>query len=414
MMRIPTNLHQQYPLETLVHLQRVNQSLHIYIENELKEVQDISPYLSLFKRRSSFKGRLKKDGIMPIRYARLHQHSYYSILDSLMSPKQMSELSEYYSAITDHGVLTGYFEFYQHMKKRNQIPIIGMEAYCEDIQGQQTRNHLVLLVENEQGLQNLIKLRSLAATNFHYRPHLKWEWLETYHEGLICLTACVSGEIPKAFRQQNPDLALTVLNRLISVFGRNQVFLEIQRHGIEPEEQVNPGIEWLSAQTGIPIVATSDSHYAKKEDAYIHGLVKQMTKSQNRSNIIRSQAALNITAVIMQNKNSPQESGAMVKASAGTIEFLPVCRVTNLSRALETLKQNGFWCIGMDGYAKHSIDKINKNAKIAVVMGSEGKGLRRLVQDNCDDTVKLLINPNVESLNVSVAAAIALYELSKF
>ena len=280
MMRIPTNLHQQYPLETLVHLQRVNQSLHIYIENELKEVQDISPYLSLFKRRSSFKGRLKKDGIMPIRYARLHQHSYYSILDSLMSPKQMSELSEYYSAITDHGVLTGYFEFYQHMKKRNQIPIIGMEAYCEDIQGQQTRNHLVLLVENEQGLQNLIKLRSLAATNFHYRPHLKWEWLETYHEGLICLTACVSGEIPKAFRQQNPDLALTVLNRLISVFGRNQVFLEIQRHGIEPEEQVNPGIEWLSAQTGIPIVATSDSHYAKKEDAYIHGLVKQMTKSK--------------------------------------------------------------------------------------------------------------------------------------
>ena len=88
--------------------------------------------------------------------------------------------------------------------------------------------------------------------------------------------------------------------------------------------------------------------------------------------------------------------------------------MTNLSRALETLKQNGFWCIGMDGYAKHSIDKINKNAKIAVVMGSEGKGLRRLVQDNCDDTVKLLINPNVESLNVSVAAAIALYELSKF
>lgn len=143
-------------------------------------------------------------------------------------------------------------------------------------------------------------------------------------------------------------------------------------------------------------------------------VLDQVSDPQNIGAIIRSCAAFNISALIMQDKNSPQESGAMVKASAGTIEFLPVCRVTNLSRALETLKQNGFWCIGMDGYAKHSIDKINKNAKIAVVMGSEGKGLRRLVQDNCDDTVKLLINPNVESLNVSVAAAIALYELSKF
>ena len=94
--------------------------------------------------------------------------------------------------------------------------------------------------------------------------------------------------------------------------------------------------------------------------------------------------------------------------------FLPICRVTNLSRALETLKNNGFWCVGMDGYASQTIDLMNKKGKIAVVMGSEGKGLRRLVQDNCDDTVKLLINPNVESLNVSVAAAIALYELSKF
>lgn len=279
-MRIKTNLNQEFPLDTLVLLQQADNLLEIYVGGELKETQVILPYLSLFERRSTFMGRLKADGIMPIRYARLHQHSYYSILDSLMSPKQMAQFSEYYSAITDHGVLTGYFEFYQAMKKEGQVPIIGMEAYCEDIEGKQTRNHLVLLVESEQGLQNLIKLRTLAAENFHYRPHLKWEWLNQHHEGLICLTACVSGEIPKAFRNDNPQLALKVLNQLIEVFGKNNVFLEIQRHGIEPEEKVNPGIEWLSLETGVPIVATTDSHYAKPEDAYVHGLVKQMTGGQ--------------------------------------------------------------------------------------------------------------------------------------
>ena len=103
----------------------------------------------------------------------------------------------------------------------------------------------------------------------------------------------------------------------------------------------------------------------------------------------------------------------MVKASAGTIEHLPISRVTNLNRAIEKLKENGFWIMGMDGYATTTIDKINKSGKTAIVMGSEGKGLRRLVEENCDSTVKLPINENVESLNVSTATAIALYELNK-
>ena len=103
----------------------------------------------------------------------------------------------------------------------------------------------------------------------------------------------------------------------------------------------------------------------------------------------------------------------MVKASAGTFEFLPICRVTNLSRAIEKLKKAGFWVVGMDGYAKTTIDKMNKNGKIAVVMGSEGKGMRRLVEESCDETVKLKMDERVESLNVSTAAAIALYEVAK-
>ena len=142
-------------------------------------------------------------------------------------------------------------------------------------------------------------------------------------------------------------------------------------------------------------------------------ILDQVTDPQNIGAIIRSCAAFETLGLVVQDKNSPLESGAMDKAAAGTIEFVPVARVTNLSRAIETLKDNGFWVMGMDGYADTTIDKINKSGKIAIVMGSEGKGMRRLVQENCDSSVKLPISSNVESLNVSTAAAIALYELSK-
>ena len=142
-------------------------------------------------------------------------------------------------------------------------------------------------------------------------------------------------------------------------------------------------------------------------------ILDQVTDPQNIGAIIRSCAAFETLGLIMQDKNAPLESGAMDKAAAGTIEYVPIARVTNLSRAIEDLKKAGFWVMGMDGYAKDTIDKINKSGKIAIVMGSEGKGMRHLVQENCDSSIKLPISNKVESLNVSTAAAITLYELSK-
>lgn len=142
-------------------------------------------------------------------------------------------------------------------------------------------------------------------------------------------------------------------------------------------------------------------------------VLDQVTDPQNIGAIIRSCVAFDTLALILQDKNSPAETGAMAKASAGTIEHLPVCRVTNLSRAIQQLKEAGFWTVGMDGYAETYIDGIDKSGKIAIVMGSEGKGLRRLVEESCDATVKLPISEKVESLNVSTAAAIALYEINK-
>ena len=142
-------------------------------------------------------------------------------------------------------------------------------------------------------------------------------------------------------------------------------------------------------------------------------ILDQVTDPQNIGAIIRSAAAFDALGVIVQDKNAPFESGAMAKAAAGTMELTPLVRTTNLSRTIETLKKNGFWIIGMDGYATQKIDEIDKSSKLAVIMGSEGSGMRRLVEENCDLTVRLDINKNVESLNVSVAAAIVLYELSK-
>lgn len=142
-------------------------------------------------------------------------------------------------------------------------------------------------------------------------------------------------------------------------------------------------------------------------------ILDQVTDPQNIGAIIRSCVAFNTLALIMQDKNSPAETGAMAKASAGMIEHLPIVRVTNLARALEQLKDAGFWTIGMDGYAQTTVDKLKKGGKNAIIMGSEGKGMRRLVEESCDITVKLPMNEKVESLNVSTAAAIVLYEISK-
>lgn len=142
-------------------------------------------------------------------------------------------------------------------------------------------------------------------------------------------------------------------------------------------------------------------------------VLDQVTDPQNIGAIIRSCVAFDALALILQDKNSPTETGAMAKASAGTIENLPICRVTNLSRAIQQLKTAGFWTIGMDGYATAYIDEVDKSGKTAIIMGSEGKGLRRLVEESCDTTVKLPISDKVESLNVSTAAAIALYEINK-
>ncbi len=141
-------------------------------------------------------------------------------------------------------------------------------------------------------------------------------------------------------------------------------------------------------------------------------VLDQVTDPHNVGAILRSAAAFNVGAVIMTKDNSPSESTALAKAASGALEVVPLVKVTNLAAAMKTLKEKDFWCVGLAGDAKTEISKMPDYDKVALIFGAEGVGLRRLTAENCDLLVKLPISDKVESLNVSNAAAIALYQLS--
>ncbi len=148
----------------------------------------------------------------------------------------------------------------------------------------------------------------------------------------------------------------------------------------------------------------------KKTDKAIVVLLDQVTDPHNIGAILRSAVAFNAMAVIVPEAGAPDETGVLAKSASGALELIPFVRVSNLSRAMDKLKKADFWCVGLDGYAEKSIFEDKLPAKCAIVMGSEGDGLRRLTAENCDYSVKLPMNEKIESLNVSNACAITLYE----
>ena len=214
-------------------------------------------------------------------FTHLHLHTEYSLLDGACRIEPLvlraKELGMTSLAITDHGNMYGAVAFYKTCKKHGIKPIIGCEVYVAP----RTRfdrekvldkdyNHLILLCENETGYKNLIKLVSLSYTEgYYYKPRVDHDILEKYHEGLICLSACLAGEIPQALLERDYEKAKNTALWYRDVFGKDNYFLELQDHGIKEQKIVAEGIKRLYAETGIPVVVTNDTHYIYKEDSKI-------------------------------------------------------------------------------------------------------------------------------------------------
>lgn len=176
---------------------------------------------------------------------------------------------------------------------------------------------------------------------------------------------------------------------------------------ILPAGAVHQGI---AVQTKpLPDVCVED---LPEKDPSVVVLLDQVTDPHNVGAILRSAAAFGADAVLVTERNAPEATGALAKAASGCLELVPLISVTNLSRTMDDLKKRGYWCVGMDGYADKTLHDADLPPKIVLVMGSEGYGMRRLTAEKCDFTVKLPISPSVESLNVSTAAAVALYDLA--
>jgi len=216
-------------------------------------------------------------------FVHLHVHSDYSLLDGAASVgslvKRAVEFGMPGLALTDHGNMFGALKFYKECKKAGINPIVGSEFYVagatrRDKSGTEGGNkyyHLVLLAKNEVGYRNLIMLSSRSYTEgFYYKPRIDWELLESHHEGLICSTACIGGEVPQYILLGRNDDAERIAGRYRDLFGAENYFLELQDHAMDEEARVNRELIPMARRLGVGLVATNDVHYLERADAAAH------------------------------------------------------------------------------------------------------------------------------------------------
>lgn len=217
-------------------------------------------------------------------FVHLHVHSHYSLLDGACKIPELVETAARFGmpavAVTDHGNLYGAVEFYRTATEAKVKPIIGYEAYVapgsrldrELVGGiKEAAFHLTLLAENLTGYRNLIKLASIAfLEGFYYKPRIDWETLAKHSEGLICLSGCLKSEVAHHILAERPAAAREVAARYRELFGPERYYLELQENGLDDQRRVNQGEIALAREFGIPLVATNDIHYMRRDDAAAH------------------------------------------------------------------------------------------------------------------------------------------------
>ncbi len=220
-------------------------------------------------------------------FAHLHVHTEYSLLDGSNKISEcisrVKELGMDSCAITDHGVMYGVIDFYKAAKAAGINPILGCEVYVAPgsrfdkeagTYGDDRYYHLVLLAENDLGYHNLMKIVSRGFTEgYYYKPRVDLEVLEEFHEGIIALSACLAGEVPKDILRGMYEEAKEAALRYQDIFGPDNFFLELQDHGLSEQQTVDAALVRMSEETGIPLVATNDIHYTYAEDAKAHDVL---------------------------------------------------------------------------------------------------------------------------------------------
>ncbi|MDL2219777.1 DNA polymerase III subunit alpha, partial [Ruminococcaceae bacterium OttesenSCG-928-O06] len=214
---------------------------------------------------------------MEKRFTHLHLHTEYSLLDGACRidglMERLKSLGQTSVAITDHGVMFGCVDFFKAAKKAGIKPIIGCEVYVatrsrfDKVSHVDGNHHLVLLCKNETGYKNLVKMVSAGYTQgFYSRPRVDKELLQQYHEGLVCLSACLAGEVPQALLAGDAARAKEAAGWYKGLFGEDY-YMELQDHGLPEQQQVLPGLIRLARELDIPLVATNDAHYLARDDS---------------------------------------------------------------------------------------------------------------------------------------------------
>lgn len=271
-------------------------------------------------------------------FVHLHVHTEYSLLDGSNRIKDLiqriKELGMNSVAITDHGVMYGVVEFYKEALKNGIKPILGCEIYTakRNMQDKQPGldsdyGHLVLLAKNQTGYKNLMKIVSLGFTEgFYYKPRVDYQTLEKYSEGIIALSACLSGDIPAAILNNDYEKAVELANRLNTIFGQDNFYLELQHNGISDQNLVNQQLIKLSKELGIPLVATNDAHFLTREAAQSHEILLciQTGKTINDENRMK----FNTDEVYVKSPEEMYENFRNVESALeNTVKIAEMCNV---------------------------------------------------------------------------------------